>query len=479
MVMMRLFSAPSFAFTGLLFASVAAPAEDRVRTGSVAQTYEQHCASCHGPKMQGGSAPSMLDEIWTYGGDDASLARSIHTGYAERGMPAWSTVLSNDQIRAMVIYIREQRAHAQRENTTFAKPKDDIAVDSKLHGYQLKTWVDDISEPWSLAFLPDGRALATEKKGRLILIEKGARTGKPVSGMPEVDNNSQAGLFDVVLHPEYAKNSWVYLAYSHPQKNAEGRNVSLTRIIRGRVRNGAWVDQETIYQAPVEVYPNAGGVHFGGRIVFDRAGYMFFTIGERGRGPNAQNLAVPMGKVHRLHDDGRVPADNPFVKDPQAVPSIWSYGHRNPQGLAFHPVTGDLYDAEHGPRGGDEINHVRRGLNFGWPVITYGMNYDGTPMTDLTAKEGMEQPVTYWTPSIAICGIHFYTGDLFPKWKNQLFVASLAAEELRRLELRDGKVVDQEILFKNVGRIRHVTSGPDGALYVLLPSRIARLTPSK
>ena len=461
---MRHFSTPRLAFAGFLLASISVLAQDRVRAGSVAQIYELNCASCHGPKMQGGSAPSMLDEVWTYGGDDAGLAASIQHGYPERGMPAWSATLSSDQIRAMVIFIREQRAVAQREATTFAKPKDDITVSSKLQNYRIKTWVDDINEPWSLAFLPDGRALATEKKGRLLMIEKGAAKGKPISGIP---------------HPDFAKNGWIYLSYSHPQKNAEGRNVSLTRIIRGHIKNGAWVDQETIFQAPVDVYPNAGGVHFGGRIVFDGAGYMFFSIGERGRAPNAQNLAVPMGKVHRLHDDGRVPTDNPFVKDPNAVPSIWSYGHRNPQGLALHPVSGELYDAEHGPRGGDEINLVRRGLNFGWPVITYGMNYDGTPMTNLTAKEGMEQPVTFWTPSIAICGIHFYAGDLFPKWKNNLFVASLAAEELRRLEFKDNKVVDEEVLFKGLGRIRHVISGPDGAIYVLLSSRIARLSPAQ
>ncbi|MFM9078908.1 MAG: PQQ-dependent sugar dehydrogenase, partial [Opitutaceae bacterium] len=167
----------------------------------------------------------------------------------------------------------------------------------------------------------------------------------------------------------------------------------------------------------------------------------------------------------------------PFVKNPEACPTIWSYGHRNPQGLAFHPTTGELYDLEHGPRGGDEVNLVRKGLNYGWPVISYGMNYDGTTLTDLTAKEGMEQPVTYWVPSIAPCGANFYTGDLFPKWRHQLFVASLAAQELRRLEISGGKLVAQEVLFKELGRIRHVIAGPDGAIYVLLPERVARLAP--
>jgi glucose/arabinose dehydrogenase len=476
-IVMRLFSS-SAAFTALLLASISAHAAEQVRLGTVADLYAVSCASCHGDKLQGGSAPSMLDDEWTYGGDDASLTRSIRDGYPDRGMPAWSPALTNEQIRSLVIFMREQRAHTKREHTTFTKPQDDVTVSSDLHRYRVQTWVNEIKEPWSLAFLPDGRALATEKSGNLLLIEKGSRTGTVVRDTPPVDNKGQAGLFDVVPHPDYAKNGWVYLAYSHPQQNAADKKVSLTRIVRGRLRDGAWVNQETVYQAPIEAYSGAGGPHFGGRIVFDGKGYIFFTIGERGLGSNSQDLTVPTGKVHRLHDDGRIPTDNPFVSNKAAIPSIWSYGHRNPQGLAIDPITKNLYDAEHGPRGGDEINLVRPGLNYGWPVITYGMNYDGTPMTDQTAKDGMEQPITYWVPSIAICGVNFYTGDLFPKWKNHLFVSSLAAEELRRLEIRNGRVVTQELLFKGLGRIRHVIGGPDGALYVLLPQRIARLSPA-
>jgi glucose/arabinose dehydrogenase len=260
-------------------------------------------------------------------------------------------------------------------------------------------------------------------------------------------------------------------------QQSQGKPVSLTRIMRGKLRDGALVEQQTIFQAPLEMYPSAGGPHFGGRIAFDKSGYLYFTIGERGNGANAQDLTRPTGKVHRLLDDGRVPEDNPFVSDPKADHTIWSYGHRNPQGLAYNSATGELYDVEHGPRGGDEVNLVRKGLNYGWPVITYGMNYDGTTMTEITAKEGMEQPVKYWVPSIAPCGASFYSGDLFPKWKGNLFVASLAAEELHRLEIKADKFIAEEVLFKGLGRIRHVIGGPDGALYVLLPARIARIAP--
>ena len=308
-------------------------------------------------------------------------------------------------------------------------------------------------------------------------MEKGKLAARPLLGLPVVDTASQAGLFDVLPHPDHARNGWVYFAFSDPRKDAEGKPVSLTRIIRGRIKDGAVVDQETVYQARPEHYLKSGGVHFGGRLAFDRDGFLYFTIGDRGQGPHAQDITRPNGKVHRIHDDGRVPADNPFAKNPEACATIWSYGHRNPQGLAFQPGTGDLFDLEHGPRGGDEVNLVRKGLNYGWPVISYGMNYDGTTLTELTVKEGMEQPLAYWVPSIAPCGANFYAGDLFPKWRDHLFVATLAAQELRRLEVSGGKVVAQEILFKDLGRIRHIVAGPDGALYALLPERVARLAP--
>jgi glucose/arabinose dehydrogenase len=465
----------------LLAAAVLAPASlsaQIIRTGSVAERYQMLCASCHGKNMEGAQAPSMLDEVWAHGGDDESIAKSIRNGFPEKGMPAWGAAIPEKEIRAMVIYIREVSAKAARDKTEFVKPAEHMTSKSQLHAFELNTWVDGLKEPWSLAFLSPTLAVVTEKRGHTFLIENGKLAERPLLDIPAVDRAQQAGLFDVVPHPDYAKNGWIYLSFSDPQENASGK-VSLTRIIRGKLKDGALVEQQTIFQGKLAHYKKSGGVHFGGRIAFDDKGYLFFSIGERGTGPNAQDTSLPNGKIHRLHDDGRVPTDNPFVNDPKADPTIWSYGHRNPQGLAFNAVTKELYDVEHGPRGGDEVNLIRKGLNYGWPVITYGMNYDGTAMTDITAKEGMEQPVTYWVPSIAPCGANFYTGDLFPKWKGQLFVAALAAEELRRLEIVDGKLVTQEIIFKNLGRVRHVITGPDGALYVLLPTRIARITPAK
>ena len=440
----------------------------------VGRLYTELCANCHGANMQGGQAQSLLDDVWRFGGDDASLAKSIREGHPEQGMPPMGGGLNDLEIRAMVIFIRESAEAFRRENTTFARPLPDATVPSERHAFRLETVAENLETPWSLAFLPDGRILITEKAGRLRVVENGRLLPDAVSGVPAVWAEGQGGLLDVGVHPEYAENGWIYLSFSDPGDNGS----AMTAVVRGRLREGAFVDRETIYRAAPELY-RRGPVHFGSRFVFD-GGYLFFSIGERGQQTDAQDLSRPNGKVHRIHDDGRVPADNPFAQRAGALPSIWSYGHRNPQGLARHPVTGELWDAEHGPRGGDELNLVRPGLNYGWPVITYGMNYDGTPMTDRTAQAGMEQPVTYWVPSIAVCAIDFYAGDRFPEWKNNLFVGALAQQELRRLVIENGKVTHQEVLFKNIGRVRDVVAAPDGDIYVAFndPGRVARLVPA-
>ncbi len=443
------------------------------RKDAVARQYATLCASCHGANLEGGLAPSMLDDEWVHGGDDASLAASIKNGWPANGMPAFGNTLSDENIRAMVIFLREARTRAAVERAGYAKPAANTVVKSERHTFTLETVVEGVSKPWGLDFLPDGRMLVTEKDGALRIVDNG-RLSAPVSGVPAVWSRGQGGLLDVGVHPDYASNGWIYLSYSDPGPD----DSAMTAVVRGKLRDGAFVEQQTIFKAPTELY-RKGTVHFGSRFVFEN-GYLFFSIGERGQMQDAQDLSRPNGKVHRIHDDGRVPDDNPFVGRDAALPTIWSYGHRNPQGLDVDPVTGGLYDVEHGPRGGDELNLVLKGRNYGWPVITYGMNYDGTPITDKTAQEGMEQPVTYWVPSIAVSSIAFYTGDRFPQWKNNLFVGSLAQQELRRLELKDGAVTHQEVLFKGVGRLRDIIVGPDGALYIAFnePDRIARVVPA-
>lgn len=442
-------------------------------TRDVDEVWAETCASCHGEKLAGALASSLLDDEWEFGGDDASLAASIRDGQVEAGMPPFGEALTEDEIRTLVIYIHERRTEEKRAATDFATPAGDTVVQGEKHAFRVETIVDGLEIPWSVAFFPDGRLLVAEQPGRLRIVEKGQLVPEPVEGTPEVWYQGQGGLLDVEVHPDYEKNGWVYLSYSDPGPD----DTAMTVISRGRIKDGRWVDEEILFKAPDELY-RKGRVHFGCRLVFDGNGYLYFAIGERGHQDDAQDISRPNGKVHRIHEDGRIPEDNPFVGRKFGMPSIWSFGHRNPQGLARHPVTGELYDVEHGPRGGDELNHVRRGANYGWPIITHGMNYDGTPITPLTEKEGLEQPVVHWTPSLAVCAMDFYVGDHFPGWRHDLFVSSLAAEELRRLELVNGEVVHQEVVFKDIGRVRDVVSGPDGYLYVTLePGRVARLVP--
>jgi aldose sugar dehydrogenase len=439
--------------------------------------YKELCASCHGPNLSGGMAPSMLDDAWRFGADDASIATSIRDGRPEAGMPPMGGALTEQEVRAMVIFIREEGAKFRRSQAAIPKPEGDAIVQSERHAFKVETVVArGVEEPWGIAFLPDGRMLVTEKNGRLRIVQNGTLVTEPVAGIPEVWPKGQGGLLDVAVHPAYEKNGWIYLSYSDP---GEGDS-AMTAVVRGKLRDGQFVEQQEIFKAPPKLYRN-GPVHFGSRFVFDGKGHLFFSIGERGHKEDAQDLSRPNGKVHRVHEDGRVPQDNPFANKAGAFQTIWSYGNRNPQGLAQHPETGELWAAEHGPRGGDELNLIEPGKNYGWPVITYGMNYDGTPITDKTAQEGMEQPIIHWTPSIAVCAIDFYRGDQFPGWRNDLLVGALAQQEVRRVVINGRKVTHQEVLFTGAGRVRDVVVGPDGLVYIAFngPDRIARLVPHK
>jgi glucose/arabinose dehydrogenase len=455
----------------LLLAQAPAPPAKK----DVAKVWTDVCASCHGANMQGAQAPSMLDDVWTSGNTDAALATTIKAGRVANGMPAFGTLLNDEEIRAMVVYIRETAGKAKAAGAGYAAPQPNVVVQSEKTTFKLETVVEGVTAPWGLDFLPDGRMLIAEKGGALRIADaRGTLSPTPVQNVPAVWAKGQGGLLDIGVHPDYAKNGWIYISYSDP---GEGDS-AMTAVIRAKLTGNALTDIQQVFKAPAEKY-RTGNVHFGSRFVFDGKGHVFFSIGERGQMTDAQDVTRPNGKVHRINEDGSIPKDNPFVGQADAIKSIWSYGHRNPQGLAQHPTTGVLYDVEHGPRGGDELNRVEKGKNYGWPVITYGMNYNGTPMTDKTSAPNMEQPLTYWVPSIAVSSIGFYTGGKFPAWKGNLFLGSLAAQELRRLELTDTGI-KQEVLFKNVGRLRDVVMGPDGAIYIAFnqPDRIARVVPA-
>jgi len=346
---------------------------------------------------------------------------------------------------------------------------------SEEHSFRLVKVVEGLEQPWSLAFLPDGRMLVTEKAGRLRVVSQGKLLPEPIEGLPQVTVQGQGGLHDVALHPQFSKNSLVYLAYA-----ARGSDGVGTELARGRLAGHRLEDVQVLFrQSP----KGTRGQHFGGRIVFDRQGYVYLTLGDRGEMARAQRPDDHAGSVIRLHDDGRVPKDNPFVGRDGWKPEKFTLGNRNMQGAALHPQTGLLWTHEHGPQGGDEINVIRAGLNYGWPVITYGVNYGfGTRIGEGTHKEGMQQPLYYWVPSIAPSGMAFYTGERFPRWKGNLFVGALRDQMLVRLQLDGEKVVKEERLLKGVlGRIRDVRAGPDGFIYLLTDEAhavLARLEPA-
>ena len=342
------------------------------------------------------------------------------------------------------------------------------------HSFRLVRVVEGLEHPWSLAFLPDGRMLVTEKAGRLRIVSQGRLEPEPVAGLPAVTVHGQGGLHDAVLHPDFAKNSLLYLAYA-----ARGEDGVGTELARGRLSGHRLEDVQVLFR---QTPKGERGQHFGGRIAFDRARFLYLTLGDRGEMPRAQRPGDHAGSVIRLHDDGRVPQDNPFVGRPGWRPEKYTLGNRNMQGIALHPRTGQLWTHEHGPQGGDEVNVVRAGANYGWPVITYGVNYGlGTRIGEGKEKPGMEQPLHYWVPSIAPSGMAFYAGERFPGWQGSLFVGALRERMLVRLQLDGEKVVKEERLLKGaLGRIRDVRVGPDGLIYLLSDEAsgvLARLEP--
>lgn len=348
-------------------------------------------------------------------------------------------------------------------------------VRSDEHAFRVVKLVDGLDHPWGLAFLPDGAMLVTERPGRLRVVRGGKLDPAPVDGLPRIVEHGQGGLMDVALHPRFAENRLIYLSYAGP-----GDGGVSTDVARGRLAGNRLEDVQVIFR---ELPKSGTGLHFGSRLAFDRAGFLYITLGDRGEMERAQKPDDHAGSVIRLHDDGRVPANNPFVGKPGWKPEKYTLGNRNMQGAALHPVTGELWTHEHGPQGGDEVNVIRAGVNYGWPVITYGVNYGiGTKIGEGVSKPGMAQPLHVWVPSIAPSGMAFYTGDKFPRWKGDLFVGALKDRMLVRLRFDGQKVVKEERLLKDVlGRIRDVRSGPDGFLYLLTdesPGVLARLEPA-
>ena len=351
--------------------------------------------------------------------------------------------------------------------------------DRATWAYNTEIVASGLSVPWGIDFLPNGDMLVTERSGTLYLKKAGATASdlQAISGVPHVVSRGQGGLLDVETHPKYSENGWVYLTYS--KRDPDSRRNSTTAVVRGKLENNAFTNQEEIFVA--EPYLRTTH-HYGSRLQFDKEGFLFVTVGDRGfRDENPQSLKNHSGKVHRIHDDGRIPEDNPFVGTSGAKGSIYSYGHRNPQGMVIHPESGVIWEHEHGPRGGDELNVIEPGKNYGWPVISYGINYDGSTFTDLTAKDGMEQPATYWVPSIAPSGTDFVTGGAYGNLEGALLVGSLKFQYVERVNINSaGKVTGKDRMLRGIGRVRDIKTGPDGFVYIAVegPGRVVRLLPN-
>jgi glucose/arabinose dehydrogenase len=438
--------------------------------------YAQLCAGCHGPGLTGGSASSLVDRRWLYGGDNESILASIRDGRPDTAMIPFRDLLSDEQIEQLLFLIRFNEAFVQYRPPPPMDPAGALVESEKLR-FRLEMVARDISTPWGIAFLPGGRLLISERPGRLSVVSPGSPQPVPVSGTPVPWTVQDGGFFDVELHPDHAENGWVYLAYAAPgaqntsTTEREGGNTSMTRIVRGRIRGGAWVDEEALYEPPPELF-GPENVHYGCRFAFDADGNLLYSIGDRGVKERAQNLGSPLGKVHRIRADGGIPADNPFVDTEGAVPTIWTYGHRNPQGFSFDPATGLLWEAEHGPVGGDELNVLEPGRNYGWAETSHGLE----PGVGREPREGMEPAVVHWTPAIAPSAIHFYSGDRYPSWDGSLFVTGLGGTALRRLEVEGRRVLHEEVVFDSFGRVREVATGPDGFLYVTVETPGPRLS---
>lgn len=360
--------------------------------------------------------------------------------------------------------------------TLFSRTVDAQEVySSKHHEFTLTPIAEGLEFPWAISFLPNGDALVTEREGQLRMIKDGKLLEQPISGLPKnIYVAGQGGLLDVALHPQFADNHLVYISYA-----GKGRGGAGTEVARGRLDGMALKDVEVVFKVDPKT---RGSAHYGSRLAFLPDGTLMITVGDRFSFMHqAQNPSDHLGSIMRINDDGSIPADNPFVGHKDYKPEIYSYGHRNVQGLAVQEGSGLIWQHEHGPKGGDEVNILKPAANYGWPEITYGINYNGEVISDKTHQDGMEQPVIYWDPSIAPSGMDFYTGDKFPEWNGDIFVGALAKTHLRRLDVDGDKITDQEVLLQDYGRIRDVKTGPDGYLYVLvdaLDGQVLRLEPT-
>lgn len=465
-------------FTGLLLSVFTASAQNGEKV------YKMHCMGCHGSDLKGTPAgSSLLTENLKYGNESADISKSISNGIPNTTMIKWGNALPTHEIGELTDYIvniRKNRPIQEKTTETLTYSTQDYNLNVE------KLVTEGLVVPWGIEFVDAHRALITGNKGELYWVVDGKLDPKRVTGIPFIyGTDLVGGMMDLALDPNYAENGWIYFAFSHNPKNTVDKtSPAMTKLVRGKIKDYQWVNQETLFEAPDSILVR-GGTRWGSRLLFDKDGYLYFTTGDMqqsiAEGINPQLPSRAEGKIFRIYPDGSIPKDNPYYGQEGTLQGIYAVGTRNVQGLAQHPITGEIYFTDHGPKGGDEVNLLKNGGNYGWPIITYGVNYDDSPITSLRAKEGMEQPLIYYDPSIAICAAEFVVGNVFPKWTNNLLITALKDQEIRRLVIDGDKVLSQEVIIKGIGRVRDVKIGPDGALYVLTnsPDELLRVTPIK
>ncbi|MDW7693181.1 PQQ-dependent sugar dehydrogenase [Flammeovirgaceae bacterium SG7u.111] len=458
----------------LFFLSLVSQAQDGK------QLYTTYCAGCHGASLEGTtSAATLIKAKWKNGSGADVIKHSIKNGVPNTTMIAWGSLLDDKQIDAITSFIVSSQTLSSKPSISMNEIE---VINSKKYSLTIEKLVtENLQTPWAIEFISSDTALISEKKGGLKWLIHGKLSPQEIKGLPKphLVAKGTGGFMDIALDPNYEQNGWVYLAFSHTNGDVKNKYaLALTKIVRGKIVANEWIDQQTLFEVP-DSLKVVNGDRWGCRLLFDKEGFLYFSIGDMGKAMDSQNLGKATGKVFRIHSDGSIPKDNPFVDEEGALKAIYAIGLRNVQGISQHPVTEQIWVTDHGPKGGDELNVLEKGGNYGWPVITYGINYDGSIITDKTHQEGMEQPIVQWTPSIAVCPSGFCASPLFEDWKNNLLVGALAFQELRRLVIIDDKVVGQEIIFKGKGRVRDVKFGKDGALYILTnsPDEVLKITP--
>jgi glucose/arabinose dehydrogenase len=488
-------------------ASAAEPARQADPFGDL---YAEHCSVCHGAALEGAAQGTPLAGVeLRHGNSMAALTKSIAEGVPGSTMPAFGKTLDAVQVKRLATYVAEANAYLGYADFRIATPPalPTGTVHTDRHDFRVEVVAQGIDRlPYSLAPLPDGSFLVTEKTRGLRQVSRDGKVSPLIRGTPPVfdDGFEVPGirlvyglgyLLDVLPHPDYERNGWIYLHFTercaacNKVSRESGRPVSMNKVIRGRIRNGEWVDQQTIWSTDIELYNPMPDMAAGGRLAFDGQGHLFFSVGIKGGSETAgiQDLSLPFGKIHRIRDDGSIPADNPFVGRAGVLGSIWSYGHRTPEGLEFNRTTGHLWETEMGQRGGDEVNLLRPGRNYGWPLISKGLGYDGQPVNHGPAlgiqfRPGdIEQPALDLTPTPAVSSFVIYDGAAFPRWQQSLLVGSLKGMTLYRMETDGSRITHVEELVSGMGRIRDVAQGAAGEVFLLLEnaagSRIVRLVP--